>query len=110
PHRSGSCARQQISRALVWPVELGREESRRGLQDFVRPLQFGVLTLEPADLRGLLATGSRPGAGVDLRLAHPFTQRLGRPDPELSRDRPDRFPLGPVIGTILANQTHRAIT
>nr|WP_301175515.1 hypothetical protein [Actinomadura geliboluensis] len=27
----------------LWPVELGREETRSGLEDLVRPPQLGVL-------------------------------------------------------------------
>jgi hypothetical protein len=34
----------------VWPVELGREETSGGLEDFVGPPQLSDLPLEPTDL------------------------------------------------------------
>src|SRR3954468_22399743 len=80
--RTGACARRCRSRALLWPVELGREESRRALEDLVRAAQLGVLPAQPLQLGGLV--GADPGAlaGVDLGLADPFTQRLRGTDAE----------------------------
>ena len=37
----------------MWPVELGREETRRGVEDLICLLQLGVLLLQRLDLRGL---------------------------------------------------------
>src|SRR5512143_3132208 len=79
------------------PVELGREETRRGLEDLVRPAQLGNLTLESLQLRRLLRCGARPCTAVDLGLADPLPQRLHRPDPQLRSDRPHRRPLRLVL-------------
>ncbi len=53
----------------MWPVELGREETCCGLEDLVRPLQFGVLLLQRVDLCGFLCSRPGPSAAVDLVLA-----------------------------------------
>lgn len=67
----------------LWPVELGREESRSCFQDFVGPAQLGVLAAKPLELGRLLAADSRSGPGVDLGMPYPFAQRLRGPTPSL---------------------------
>ena len=55
-----------------WAVELRREESRRRLQDLVRPPQLPDLLLELAFIRSELADALRVRAGdavVDVGLA-----------------------------------------
>src|SRR5699024_8740769 len=46
----------------------------------VRTLEFSVLPSQAAQLLGLGAGDALTGAGIDLGLAHPFTQRLGSSD------------------------------
>ena len=85
PPKRSRCSSMNATSA-VWPVELGREESRRGLEDLVRPLELGDLLLQRLDLRGFLRCRPGPGAGVDLVPADPLAQRLGGADAELGRD------------------------
>ena len=59
--------------------------------------QLGVLPLELLDLGSLLTGQPSPLPGVDLRAAHPLTQRLGATDPELGRDRTDRRSLRRIL-------------
>ena len=80
--------------ARLATVELGREESRRGLQDLVGPAQLSVLPTQPLQLGRLLTAHARALPGVDLGLADPFAQRLGGADAELLNDRGDRGPVG----------------
>src|SRR6478609_8927844 len=87
----------------MWPVEFGREESRRRFEYLVRPPQFGILPLEPLDLSVLVARQARPVSGVDLRSADPLAQRLGRSDAELLRDGGDRGPLRRVVRCYLSD-------
>lgn len=49
---------------MLWPVELGREENRRRLEDLSGPPQLSVLPLQPPDLGMLLARQTRPPPGV----------------------------------------------
>jgi hypothetical protein len=86
----------------MWPIEFGREESRGGFQDFIRPAQLGDLTLEPLDIGVLLAGQPRPVPVVDLRPAHRLAQRLRGADPQLLCDRADRGPLRWVVGVTSA--------
>src|SRR3954469_2700019 len=67
--RTGVCARRCSSRALLWPVELGREESRRALEDLVRPAQLGILAAQPLQFRGLVGADTGPLPAVNLGLA-----------------------------------------
>jgi hypothetical protein len=68
---------------LLWPVELGREESRRALEDFIRPSQLSVLPAQPLELSGLVGVCPGVPPGINLGLADPFAQRLRRADAEL---------------------------
>jgi hypothetical protein len=52
----------------LWPVELGPEESCCRFEDLVGAPQLGHFTLEPLDLRGLLAGEPAALAAVDLAL------------------------------------------
>lgn len=62
----------------MW-VELGREKSRGGLEDFVGPAQLAHLAAQAAQLLTLLAAQQLLAfAGIGFGLAHPFAQRLGR--------------------------------
>lgn len=63
------------------PVELGHEETRRGLQDLVGPLQLGVL-LQRLQPGGLLRGRPRALPRVDLLLLHPVPQSLAGADAE----------------------------
>jgi hypothetical protein len=56
---------------MLWAVELRREESRRGLQDLVRPSELFVLSLEPLELRALFGRETVASAAVDLGLGDP---------------------------------------
>ena len=69
---------------MLWPVELGREENRRCLENLIRAAQLGVLPLQPPDLGMLLTGQTGPCPGVHLGLADPLTQRLRRPDASFS--------------------------
>src|SRR5690349_3016054 len=79
------------------PVELGREETRRRLKDLIRPAQLGDLPLEPLQVRRLLTRRTGSGTDVDLGLADPRAQRLGRPDPQptCAASRSSRSPAWP---------------
>ena len=68
-----------------WAVELRREESRRGLQDRVRPPQLTVLPLQLGDPRGRVHRRRRRTRGPLGRVAEPVPQRRPR-DPELVTD------------------------
>jgi hypothetical protein len=81
PDAELACAAIRMA-VTAWPVELGREESRRGFQDRVRAPQLGVLPLQPLQLRRLLRCGPRPRPGIDLGLADPLAHRLQRGDPQ----------------------------
>ena len=59
----------------VWAVELRREESRRRLQDRVRPAKLAHLLLQGLDPGPLLAGDTRDRAVVDIGLAHPGPHR-----------------------------------
>src|SRR6516164_2295776 len=94
----------------LWAVELRREESRRRLEDLIRPAQLGVLPPQPPDLRRLLSRHAGPGARVHLGLADPLTQRLRGPDAQLVGDCADRRPVRGVIRPHLGDHPDRTLT
>jgi hypothetical protein len=57
-------------------LELGREESRRRLQNLVRAAQLPVLALELLEPLALIRREARPVPLVDLDAAHPLPHRL----------------------------------
>src|SRR5207248_6553334 len=57
-------------RSLPLAVELGREESRRRLQDLIRPAQLLDFTLKLLDPSRLGRGHPRPIADINLDLAH----------------------------------------
>ena len=60
----------------VWPVELGREESRGRLQDLVRPPQLSVLLPQPDHLGiKVLTRSSRWHGALALVTTDPVPQR-----------------------------------
>ena len=61
---------------MLWPVELGREESRRCLQNRIGPSQFSVLSPQAFQLSGLFGRDPGTRAGINLDLAHPLAHRL----------------------------------
>src|SRR6266487_2966426 len=95
---------------MLWPVELGREENRRRLEDLIGPPQLGVLPLQPPDLGMLLTRQTRPRPGIHLSLADPLTQRLRRPDAQLLRHRADRRPVRGILRPHLGDHPDRALT
>ena len=58
----------------VWAVELRREESRRRLQDLVRPAELTHFSLEIVDAPLLLTRDARADTSVDLRPVDPVAQ------------------------------------
>src|SRR5690606_14468819 len=76
-------------RSALWAVELRREESRRGLEDRVRPTQLLHLLLEGLDPRGVLTRRAGLQALVDVSSLDPLAHRLDAV-PELVRDPLDR--------------------
>ena len=80
--RTGPCERRCTPRSPLWAVELRRKESRRTVQDRVRPAQLAVLALRLDQTLRVTRRGPRPVTGVDLGLGHPAPQRLWL-DPQL---------------------------
>ena len=91
-------------RARQSRVELPREESRRRLQNLIRPPQLAVFPAQPLQLGRFLAGRPRPGAGVHLGLPHPLAQGLTR-GADLRRDRADRLPLRAVWPVLTCSNT-----
>jgi hypothetical protein len=89
---------------------LGREETRCSFQDLVRPPQLTILRLQTAHLGGLLRRRDRFRIPGRFRSSHPMPDRLGRPDPQLRRDRDHRFPLRTVIRSRLRDHPRRPLT
>src|SRR3954451_24625893 len=71
----------------MWAVELRRGESRRALEDLIRPTQLAVLPLKLGQSGPLVGRQTRRVAGVDASLLHPVPQRV-RHDPQLLTDPP----------------------
>ncbi|MFJ3235577.1 SMI1/KNR4 family protein [Streptomyces sp. NPDC086787] len=72
----------------MWPVELGREETRRGLQDSVDPLQLGILLagLWPGPFLTARAIGRfRPGCRGIACFPAPLNGGPSGPDNEKTR-------------------------
>src|SRR5665647_3503297 len=90
-----------------WPVELGRKENRRRLQDRVRALEFGVLPFQPLDLSRLLTAEPGPRPLIDLVLADPLAQRLRRTDTQQVRHMRHRGPVRDLIRSALVIHPHR---
>ena len=89
----GPDVRRRTSRLVLWPVELGREESRRRLQNCVGSLQFCVLPPQPLQLRRLLGVvPARAPTSTSAWRTH-FRTVSAVPTPSNSRDRVDRRPL-----------------
>src|SRR4030095_3244839 len=82
--RTGPCARGCRRSSVGSAVELRREESRRGLEDLIRPAQLPDLPLQLVEARALFAGQAKPQTVVDLGAADPVAQRLMR-DAELGR-------------------------
>src|SRR5581483_4993789 len=99
-------ARRCNARSLLWAVELRREESRRRLQDRVRPTQLPHLLLERLDPFRLRRGRPRAQPIVDIGLANPEPHRLD-PVAELASDPLDRPMLRPQLGPQLADQPDR---
>jgi hypothetical protein len=97
-------------RGVLWPVEFGREESRRDFQDSIGALEFCVLPLQPLQLDGLLGAHPGPHPAVDLSLPKPLADRLRRTDPQQSGDLADRRPLRLVLLADLDDHPHRPLT
>jgi len=95
---------------VLWPVELGREESRRCLQNRVGPSQFSVLAFQPFEFSGFLGRRSHTRTGIDLGLAHPLAHRLRAADAEQAGDLTNRRPLRAVLITDLGDHPHRPLT
>src|SRR5581483_8500565 len=99
-------ARRCNAPSLLWAVELRREESRRRLQDRVRPTQLPVLLLERLDPLRLRRGRPRAQPIVNVGLADPEPHRLD-PVAELASDPLDRPMLRPQLGPQLADQPDR---
>src|SRR5690606_21313654 len=104
--RTGHGGRRCSRRSALWAVELRREESRRGLEDRVRPTQLLHLLLEGLDPRGVLTRRAGLQALVDVSSLDPLAHRLDAV-PELVRDPLDRPVLGAQLTTQLAHQPDR---
>src|SRR6476646_12078030 len=94
---------------MLWPVELGREESRCRLQNRVGPSQFSVLAFQPFEVSGFLGRRPRTRTGIDLPLAHPLAHRLRAADAEQACDLTHRRPLRAVLTTDLGDHPHRTL-
>src|SRR5262245_26261448 len=93
----------------MWAVELRREESRRRLQDLIRPTQLLHLTLELPHPGPLIRRQPRALTSVGLSPPDPLAQRL-MVHAELLRDRLDRLPLRRVLVLVLEHHPHRSLT
>src|SRR5438045_3570243 len=93
---------------MLWPVELGREENRRRLEDFIGPAQLSVLPLQPLDLGMLLTGQTGPRSRVHLGLTDPLPQRLRCPDTQLLGHSADRWPVRGVIRPHLSDHPDRS--
>src|SRR5690606_3756265 len=90
-------------------VELRPEKRRRRLQNDVGSAQLSVLTLQPLQLRQLVARGPSPATGITLGLANPVPHRL-RCRTQLLGHRRDRFPLRPVLMLMIEHHPHPPLT
>jgi hypothetical protein len=78
-------------------------------EDLVSAAQLTHLAFQLTDPLLLLAGHAWPLAAVDLGLADPLAQRLGRADPQLAGDRPHRLPLRVVLVAVLQHHPHRPL-
>src|SRR5690606_27408946 len=104
-----ACARRGTGSLLRSAVELRPEKRRRRLQNVVGSAQLSVLTLQPLQLRQLVARGPSPATGITLGLANPVPHRL-RCRTQLLGHRRDRFPLRPVLMLMIEHHPHRPLT
>ena len=95
---------------MLWPVELGREENRRRLEDLIRAAQLSVLPLQPPDLGMLLAGQTGPCPSVHFGLADPLAQRLRCSNAELLGHGADRWPVRGVLRPHLGDHPDRTLT
>src|SRR5215472_7816961 len=107
--RTGPCAHRCSWSPRSSAVELGREESRRALQDLVGTPQLPVLPLELGDAPTLLGRHARSLAAVDLRLLDPVAQRL-RPDPQLAGHPGDHAEALATLGDRLSYHADSPLT
>src|ERR1019366_1868318 len=73
-----SCENRCNELPLRSTVELGREENRGVLQDFVGPAELTVLFFEGLESIPLIGGQAGPNPLIDLGPADPGTERLGR--------------------------------
>lgn len=92
------------------PVEFGREENRRTPEDRVGTLEFGVLPLQPFQLRRLLRRNAWPLAAIDLSLTALLPNRLRRPDTQQRGHPRHRGPVGLMVRSDLADHPDRPLT
>src|ERR1017187_766259 len=93
----------------VSAVELGPEESRCALEDFVGAAQFPVLPLQLHQPLPLLGGEPWSLALVDLGPPYPQPQGLGM-NAHLRGDRSDRLPFRGVLASVVQHQPDRPVT
>ena len=100
---------RRCRRSSMTAVDLGREETRRRLEDRVRSAQLPVLTLKRFQMLTLISREPSPAIFVDLDPGHPLPNCL-RCRPELLRDRTDRLPPRPGVLLGPAHHPNSALT